>query len=195
MTEQFEIFEEIEEQTSLAVNLGVKNRRHVRGRFMSVSPSLLRAKVARPAPDSPAAAASPPEAVPDQAEPAPSAPPTSPRVIRTKLELIAFLRERKESLNLSHESIDGLVGWADRYSGKALAPVPRRNLSGDTLQAVLDVLAIGIGAVVLVEDPEQEARMRHRWPTRQPFGPRPSLVRCSDMQCVADVGPTTTEVL
>ncbi|WP_354113696.1 MULTISPECIES: hypothetical protein [unclassified Bradyrhizobium] len=114
--------------------------------------------------------------------------------MRTKLELVEALRARKEALNLSHETIDALVGWADRYSAKVLSPAPRRNLSGDTLQAVLDALGLGIAAVILVEDPAQVARMRHRWPTRGPTGPRP-LVRCSETQRVAEVGPTNTEVL
>ncbi|MCK1707623.1 MULTISPECIES: hypothetical protein [unclassified Bradyrhizobium] len=116
-------------------------------------------------------------------------------LLRTKLEVVEALRARKEALNLSHETIDTLVGWSDRYSSKALAPVPRKNLSGETLQAVLDALGLGIAAVVLVEDPEMAARMHPRWvPRLRPKIPRP-LVRCSDVQCVAEIGPTSTEGL
>ncbi|WGS23371.1 MULTISPECIES: hypothetical protein [unclassified Bradyrhizobium] len=182
MSDQFDIFDDLDEiaqQFSPAGNVGTKKpRRRGRGKYMMVSAALARAKVARPAPDSPAAAVSPPEAIPEKTRPAPG------RIVRTKAELIAVLRDRKEALNLSHETMDRLVGWADRMSTKALVPVPRRGLSGAMLQAVLDALGLGVAAVVIVEDPEQADKMRSRWPARGNSGPRPNrsaLLSTGDM--------------
>ncbi|GGI23781.1 hypothetical protein [Bradyrhizobium guangdongense] len=171
-----DLLEDLTEQSSVVVNVGSGSRKG-RRRPRSVSLPFQRiARVAReqeeapPAPDSPAAAASPPEACPDVL-----ATPAGPfmRLARTKSELVAVLRARKEALNLSHEKIDQLVGWADRLSTKALAPVPKKGMSGDMLQAVLDALGLGVAAVVLVEDPEQSEQMRPRWTPRGPTGPRP----------------------
>ncbi|WP_407194389.1 helix-turn-helix domain-containing protein [Bradyrhizobium sp. STM 3566] len=115
------------------------------------------------------------------------------RPSRTKRELVDLLRARKEALNVSHETVDAIVGWSDRLSSKVLAPAPRRGLTGETLQAVLDALGLGIAAVILVEDPEQTAKMQHRWTQRGVTGPRP-VVRCLENHCDAEMGSTNTEV-
>jgi len=114
-----------------------------------------------------------------------------PRIVRSKAELLAVLRARKEDLDISHETVDGLVGWADRLSTKVLAPMPRKGMSGDMLQAVLDALALGICQITIAEDAEQASRIRHRWDKRKPFGPRPRKA----LQCVvAQDGPVQSEI-
>jgi hypothetical protein len=96
-----------------------------------------------------------------------------PRVVWSREELLKLLRERKEQLDISHLSIDAIIGWADGYSAKTLIPIPKKNLSAQTLQLVLDALALGIAGLVVVEDPTQAAAMRSRWQQRDGRGPRP----------------------
>lgn len=100
-----------------------------------------------------------------------------------------MLRSRKEELNISHETLDALVGWSERLSSKTLAPAPRRGLSGESLQAVLDALGLGIAAVILIEDPEQTEKMRPRWKARGTTGPRPLCV----VQARGELQGETTE--
>jgi hypothetical protein len=144
MSRQLEIFEGIAEQNAFTINEG--DRDGVCGGKigqLSVSPGLRRAKVARPAPDSPVASVDSPEAIPDQR------PPVLPRVVFTRDALVRLLRARKEELNVSHATIDAITGWPENFSSKALSPMPRKHLSPDTLRLVLDALALGVAAIVL----------------------------------------------
>ncbi|WP_439409761.1 hypothetical protein ACNJX9_17805 [Bradyrhizobium sp. DASA03076] len=173
MSDQFELLEDIADQSSAAPNAGttlVKYLPKRRGRRLSVSPAFTRAKVARPPKDPPAPAACAPGAVSAPAEPTADV----ARIVTSRAELVAALRARKEFLDLSHDGIDALIGWADRYSSKVLSPRPRKGLSGGTLQLVLQALGLGVVAIVLLEDPDQTAKMRRRWVARQNFGPRPA---------------------
>ena len=90
-----------------------------------------------------------------------------PLNIKTRDELLQVIRDRRDELNISHLTIDGLAGWADGYASKLLAPTPIKNLGPMSLGALLSALALGIVTVTIAEDPEQAARMVHRWTPRR----------------------------
>jgi len=160
MSRQLEIFEDIAEQMSLAPNVGERDPR-AKG-WLKLSPGLGHAKIFR----EPAAA---PEAVPTSPADSPAAPeaiPAVPRVVTTHEELLDLLRRRRDDLGLTHETIDHIAGWASGYCSKVLSPEPLKGLGEQSLALVLDVLALGIARIEIVEDPEQAARMRPRWTRR-----------------------------
>jgi hypothetical protein len=90
-----------------------------------------------------------------------------PRIVRSREEIVAVLRERREELNISYETIDAVAGWADGYASKIFAPTPMKNLGPSSLAAILGALALGIARVELIEDPEQAARVGKRWTPRK----------------------------
>jgi hypothetical protein len=91
----------------------------------------------------------------------------NPRIVTSREEIVAVLRERRDELNISHETIDAVAGWADGYASKIFAPTPMKNLGPTSLAAILGALALGIARVVLIEDPEQAARVSSRWTQRK----------------------------
>jgi hypothetical protein len=89
--------------------------------------------------------------------------------IRTMADLVEALRQRRDELDISHETIDEISGLQSGYSGKLLAPRAPRNLSYNSLGLILGALGVGLE---VVEDPEQIARVAKRWQKRKPQGPR-----------------------
>jgi hypothetical protein len=87
--------------------------------------------------------------------------------IKSRDELLQVIRARRDALNISHETIDGLTGLPDGYSSKLLAPTPIKNLGPMSLGALLSALALGIVTVTIDEDPEQAAKMVNRWKPRR----------------------------
>ncbi len=75
-------------------------------------------------------------------------------------ELVAVLRQRKADLQLSDAMVDELAGLASGHTGKLLGPAPVKTLGHVSLSALLSVLALRL---VVVEDPEQAARIGKRW--------------------------------
>ena len=89
--------------------------------------------------------------------------------IRSMAGLVEALRERRDTLDISNETIDAIAGLPERYSAKLLAPRAPRNMSYNSLGLLLGALGIGLQ---IVEDPEQAAKVRGRWQKRKPQGPR-----------------------
>ena len=81
-------------------------------------------------------------------------------VIKSRDELIAAIRERRDDLDLSCLTIDGIAGWADGYAGKALSPNPMKGLGPKALEAILGALALKIVRIEIVDDPDQAAKAR-----------------------------------
>jgi hypothetical protein len=71
--------------------------------------------------------------------------------------------ERKSALGLSNELLDHLIPLSSGHCDKVLGPSRQRGLSQVTLDGMLAALALKL---VVVEDPEQAARMRSRWEGR-----------------------------
>lgn len=165
MTRQLEIFEDIADATRFVPNLGERSP-HTPKRKPGprTSPTMLHAKVAREAPaDSP----SEPEAIP----------PAVPRLITSVDDLLDLLRRRRDELDLTHDTIDHIAGWASGYASKTLSPEPLKGLGEKSLGLLLDVLALGIARVEIVEDPEKVVRMRRRWTRRVRPRMRPRRTR------------------
>lgn len=98
--------------------------------------------------------------------------------IRSMPELIQALRARRDELQLTHETIDAVSGLQPGYTSKLLAPKPIKNLGPMSFEMLLGALGV---AVVVVEDPEQIARVSRQWtkrraPLRKPLAlPPPSI--------------------
>ncbi len=85
--------------------------------------------------------------------------------------LIATMRARADQLQISHQSIDAIAGWADGLAGKYLvsAQLKRhrpdgmrtaaRRLSMQSLGAMLSALGLRL---IAVEDPDTTERYRDR---------------------------------
>ncbi|MEY9291487.1 hypothetical protein ABH977_006520 [Bradyrhizobium ottawaense] len=129
-----------------------------------------------------------------------------PRLIGSREELLQVVRDRRDELDLSHETLDAITGLQGGYVSKLLADPPVRGFGEMSLQAVLDALGLRIGFAVIMEDPEQSDRMRARWKPRKrrptnakaagPIRPNQTL-RCvaSDPQITANADSTNpTEV-
>jgi hypothetical protein len=74
--------------------------------------------------------------------------------------LVAVLRRRKAVLQLSDAVVDELAGLAAGHCNKVIGIAPVKALGRVTLSALLGVLALKL---VVVEDPEQAARIGSRW--------------------------------
>jgi len=99
----------------------------------------------------------------------------SGKLITSMPELVEALRERRDTLDISNETIDAIAGFPERYTSKLLAPRAPRNLSYNSLGQILGALGV---ALQVVEDFEQAAKVRGRWSKRKPQGSRyrPSCV-------------------
>lgn len=84
--------------------------------------------------------------------------------IRSMPELLAALRLRRDELNISHEIIDEIAGFAKGYTSKLLAPEPMKNLGKMSMGALLGALGI---ALVAVPDPEAARLVQKRWVKRK----------------------------
>jgi hypothetical protein len=85
-------------------------------------------------------------------------------MITSMEELLAALRARRDQLELTHECIDAVAGWASGYAGKLLAPSPAKNMGWMSLGICLGSLGVGL---LLVENPEQVRLVQRRWIKRE----------------------------
>jgi hypothetical protein len=91
----------------------------------------------------------------------------TPKVVTSRDELVQLVRDRRDELGITHETIDHIAGCAAGYTSKLLAPEPMKNFGPMSLRTVLGALALGIARVEIVEDPEAAARVRGRWKPRR----------------------------
>ena len=89
-------------------------------------------------------------------------------VVHDYAGLVSALRERAEALNISNMTIDLTSGLQSGYTGKVLSLRPKRQLGRLSLGLMLSTLGVQL---VMVEDPEQLARMRPRLVKRKKNGP------------------------
>ena len=89
------------------------------------------------------------------------------RVCKSRGELIAFLLERQNELNISAATNDGIAGIADSYTSKCLSLTPTRNLGPIALGAILGALGLGIVEIIIREDPQAVAKVAKRWTPRK----------------------------
>ena len=101
-----------------------------------------------------------------------------PRLIKSQAELAQLFRDRRDELNIPHSVIDAIAGIPDGYAGKLLCNPPMRNFGEISLRAVLGALALGIIQIVVAEDPEQAAKIGHRWVQRKRSYSAPAKTRC-----------------
>ena len=196
MSRQLEIFEDIADQMSVAQNVGCRDPRGKMFGRPQLSPGLLHAKVAREPSAAPEVLPAAPVNSPSSPDPVPAA---VPRVITTPDELLDMLRQRRDELGLTHETIDHIAGWASGYCSKVLSPEPLKGLGGKGLGLVLDALALGIARIEFVEDPALADRMRRRWTKRLRPKMRPRRTRSSLSGALLDKGSgqtlaSTTEI-
>lgn len=102
--------------------------------------------------------------------------------IRSMPELIEALRARRDALNISHETIDAISGLQAGYTSKLLAPQPIKGLGAMSLGALMGALAVGL---LLVDDPEQRARVEPRWQKRK--RPQKLIGQASQASIAAEV--------
>ncbi|MCA1512167.1 hypothetical protein [Bradyrhizobium sp. NBAIM01] len=105
-----------------------------------------------------------------------------PRLVSSREQLLQVVRDRRDALNLSHETIDAITGLQSGYVSKLLSDPPMRGFGEMSLQAVLDALALRIAVCVIVEDEELAKRVRGRWKPRL-RSPRPK--KRAATECVA----------
>jgi hypothetical protein len=91
----------------------------------------------------------------------------TPTAVTSIEELLAALRARRDEIGITNESIDSIAGLPDRYASKLLSPDPSRSFGEMSLGSILGALGLGIATVVIHEDPEQTARVSHRWTQRK----------------------------
>lgn len=84
--------------------------------------------------------------------------------IRSMDELLHTLRNRRDELNISHETIDNIAGLQSGYTSKLLAPTPIKNLGPMSFGALLGALGV---ALVIVPDPSAIAAVEKRWEKRK----------------------------
>lgn len=113
--------------------------------------------------------------------------------IRSMPELIQALRDRARELELTHETIDSVAGLQSGYASKLLAPKPIKNLGPMSFESLLGALGV---AVVVIEDPEQVARISKQWtkrlrPLRTPLAlPPPSIPASIDHEVPLQIAVT-----
>lgn len=86
------------------------------------------------------------------------------RMITSMPELVQALRDRRDQLNVSHETLDSISGLQSGYVSKLLAPTPIKNLGVMSFGSLLGALGL---AVIVIEDPQAVARVRHLWQPRK----------------------------
>ncbi|KRR22637.1 hypothetical protein CQ14_30995 [Bradyrhizobium lablabi] len=91
----------------------------------------------------------------------------TPRVVRSRDEFVQLIRDRRDELQLTMETLDAVTGLADGLCSKLLAPNPTKGMGAISLKALLGALALGIAEVRIIEDPAQAKRMAPRWTKRK----------------------------
>jgi hypothetical protein len=154
--------EEVAEQMTVRVN-----ERHRRGTIgWAISPNIERAashcekRKAAP-PDRPPAAR---PAAPAHQSPQSGEQPVSVIEIRSMLDLVSAFRFCRDERQLTHETIDAIAGFPSGYAGKLLAPEPIKNLGWMSFGLALNVFG---KMLLLVDDPKQIRRIKHRWTPRE----------------------------
>jgi hypothetical protein len=90
--------------------------------------------------------------------------------VHSYAELIELVRARIAALGITHEGLDHVSGLQSGYTGKLLARPPIKRLGPISW----DLLFGGLGlAILVVEDPEQMARIAPQLVKRQ-AAPRPT---------------------
>jgi hypothetical protein len=146
---------EIAEQTSIRVN--TRNKRGKLG--WTIPPNIARAAASRETKPPPKLRT---VAVPKKSTPLPAPSAAVARMISSYDDLISAFRERVDGLNISREELDRVAGLAKGHSGKLLGRKQVKRFGSVTLGPMLG--AIGC-KLILVEDPEQTAKIRKRaWP-------------------------------
>lgn len=151
--------EEVERQTSIRVN---RPSCGTRGAFgWGLSPNIQRSSPARekknPAPQEN-------RPVPALDSPPEQKPSAVGRMISDYNEFIEVVRDRVDELGMTRLELDHQASLQDGYSGKLLSPKQIRGFGKVSLGPTLG--AIGC-KLLLVEDPEQTARIRARMTPRQ----------------------------
>jgi hypothetical protein len=85
--------------------------------------------------------------------------------------LIEALRRRVIELNTTLTALDHLSGLAEFHSSKIFGQ--KKKLGRMSFDALLGALAIKL---IVVSDPDQLRKIRHRLPPRGPWGPKPGAV-------------------
>jgi hypothetical protein len=85
-------------------------------------------------------------------------------MIRSMEELLAALRARRDELQRTNATIDGIAGWPDFYAAKLFCEPPIKNLGWQSLGLALGSLGI---ALIPVLDEEQIKRVESRWIKRE----------------------------
>jgi hypothetical protein len=95
-------------------------------------------------------------------------PATPPRqiggIVRSYEELIEAIRNRILELNTTGESVDYVAGLPLRYTAKLLTPKRMRTIGARSFAPLLGALGL---ALIVVEDAEQLAAIRHRLEPRK----------------------------
>jgi hypothetical protein len=84
--------------------------------------------------------------------------------IRSMPELLQAFRNRRDELNISHETIDTIAGLQSGYASKLLAPKPIKNLGPMSFESILGALGL---AIVVVDDPSAAAKVSKHWVKRK----------------------------
>lgn len=107
-----------------------------------------------------------------------------PRVIADREQLLQVVRDRRDELNISHETLDAITGLQGGYVSKLMSDPPVRGFGEMSLQALLDALGLRIAFAVIMEDPDRVERVRARW--------RPRKRRPTNAQTATSVPPAQT---
>jgi hypothetical protein len=103
----------------------------------------------------------------------PAAPPRQlGGIVRSYDELIEAIRNRILELNTTGESVDYVAGLPLRYSAKLLAAKRMRTIGSKSFAPLLGALGL---ALIVVEDAEQLARVRHRLEPRKKAAVPPAV--------------------
>lgn len=89
------------------------------------------------------------------------------RTCRTLEGLIAILRERRDELDLTNETLEAAAGISDRYATKILSLRPVRRLGPMSLDALLGALALKICTITIESDEVVAAVMAPKWKPRR----------------------------
>ncbi|MCK1652251.1 hypothetical protein IVA88_12490 [Bradyrhizobium sp. 149] len=88
-------------------------------------------------------------------------------MIADREQLLQVVRDRRDELNLSHETLDAISGLQNGYVSKLMADPPMRGFGEMSLQALLDALGLRIAFAVIMEDPDRAERVQARWRPRK----------------------------
>lgn len=84
--------------------------------------------------------------------------------IRSQDDLVEAMRAAKEMRNLSFKTLDELGGFTQGHMERVIGPRREKGMSSIVFQTMLSMLAVKL---VMVPDPEQEAKIRGQWEGRE----------------------------